>query len=143
MESLIVFIIFIVFSIIRSLGGNGHRQPHRGPVAPPPFGRPIRPGSPGRVGESKPVAVPASRSPLDIPDLYNYSAETVSTPAAGKRQKERLAGQRETGREKPADHAVKRVKQPTVQFDEDAVVMGVIYAEILGPPRAKRPYGRR
>jgi hypothetical protein len=144
-ETLIIFIIFIVFSAIRSLGGQGQRPPGR-PMPPVmhPGRTPVRPPQ-QQIPKQKEVTLPRyveqAYEPYDNP-IYRSKTElpVELRPAT----RERLPKQAETKAILPEGLICAEAGQvQTLTWNHNSVVAGVIFAEILGPPRAKRPWSPR
>lgn len=141
MESLVVFLIFIVFSVLRSLGESGQQRrgrtmppgypriPGRPPVPrvqpPPPVRRqPALQEEPRRVATSKrAVKVDVSEEPAVMPPVQ---PEPVS---------------KENDLKKPVASPAKTIP---FKLDGDTVLMGIVLSEVLGEPKArKKQYFRR
>jgi len=70
----------------------------------------------------------------ELPTAYNYLTEKQA----------KLQRQSEPMRKKTPDLQVQKVDEKATRgtFSQDEVVNGLIMAEILGPPRAKKPHAR-
>ncbi|MCW3489336.1 hypothetical protein [Dethiobacter alkaliphilus] len=145
MESLIIFIIFIVFSVLRSLGESQQKQKGRGPVSPP--ARPVRPGRP---------LAPSPR-PIDQTQEYeDWVLETDSAPTEDFEpepvrkkpvRKKQPKAAKEQLRPAPAeiDHYAINLQDEdgSLQMDQQILVQGIIFSEVLGAPRSKKPWRPR
>ena len=146
MESLIIFLIFIVFSVLRSLGESQQKQQGRGPTAPK---RPVRPNR---------QDVP---SPMDLPKMFRemlmepeqkdrqeqleqktvveeeYRPETVMP-----KEKKPVRRQIVTKRVEPEvdeNYAIRVLDEDgSLPVDKQTLIQGIIFAEVLGAPRAKK-----
>jgi hypothetical protein len=139
MESLIIFVIFIVFSLLRSLGGQQpQKQPGRPGVPPgPPLPRPVRPVRPVPP-LARPETVPGGFYPLEfeaVPSTAWPEAEPSVDicPEAPPVREERP----------PACEATGAWESSLLQMDGEALLQGVVFAEILGPPRSRRRWQYR
>lgn len=146
METLVIFAIFIIFSVIRSLGGQGQRPPGR-PMPPvmTPGRAPARPivRPPQQVSkqreETPPRYVEQAYVPYDNP-IYRSKNELPDELRPAK--KERIPKKAEAIL--PAGLICAEAGQvKTLIWNQNSVVAGVIFAEILGPPRAKNPWRPR
>lgn len=127
MESLIVFLIFIVFSVLRSLGGDGKRPPARGPAVPPV--RPLRPVRPVPSGTRE-------LHPYDITGQYGrHGDEKTMVPSVDVVQEK---GKHAAAGARPMIARVESDREYTPSLSEENVLMGVIFSEILAPPKAVR-----
>jgi len=142
-ETLVIFAIFIIFSVIRSLGGQGQRPPGR-PMPPvmQPVRAPVRPPQqqiPKQREEAPPRYVEQAYVPYDNP-IYRSKNELPLELRPAK--KERLPKKAEAIL--PEGLICTEAGQvQTLNWNQNSVVAGVIFAEILGPPRAKRPWSPR
>ncbi|UUZ85507.1 hypothetical protein LJK88_19470 [Paenibacillus sp. P26] len=147
---LVVILYIVLSSILRSVrpaqSGRGSTAPGRPAKGMPPFGGGGM-GWPGRSAEprmSKASPSPRREAPSAKPSPSPAmkaapTAESVQTAAAGHGHEERLkVSAQPSERSKPAAGAG---TSPGLLNPEDAS-RGVLWAEILGPPRAKRPYRR-
>ncbi|MGG2199320.1 MULTISPECIES: hypothetical protein [Paenibacillus] len=159
---IVVAIVFFVFSSLFKQMKQGNSAKPQSPGKPvssmPPFGgggsgwpkgsdaRPMRKAAPGQ-----PQAASAERADTrghaNKPPVIRESAErqaAAEDPYAAQRERRerplavgRGLGERVTGGAGAAEPA----SAPGPLRPEDAA-LGVLWAEILGPPRAKRPYRR-
>lgn len=140
MESLIIFIIFIVFSVLRSLGGQGQRPPGQGPGVPP-----VRPARPVRPVRPVPPLTRPERLP---PEYADWVLEAETQDAEAKRSFQPVtplepAPQRAESRAKAQPDGEERAvpeKKQRFQPGADSLLQGIVFAEVLGPPRIKKPW---
>lgn len=155
MEILIFVLIFIVISVIRQMGGQSRNQQQRGsqeqkrPFAPRSPKRPVEPLS--WEDYPLPPEVEEERYPgKELPDpweLKEHPAERTTET------RERETKERKDGLEYPArppkrrETAKKNVSQgrqgPSLSLQKHRVVEGIIWSEILSPPRARKPFLRQ
>lgn len=137
MEGLIIFILFVVFQLVKSLGGAATR-PGAGPISPP-----VRPVPPAR-----PV------TPLPRPQAWPPQYDNVPITYDEPPKRDLAKSQREIGIERKTAEPAQNKKESyavfrsgehdgVLQLDGDAVVLGVIFSEVLGAPRAKRPWQQK
>lgn len=149
METLVIFIIFIVFSAIRTLGGQGQRPPGRPmpPVMQPgrtPARPPVRPRQqvPKQIEETPPRYTEQAYEPYDNPIYRSKTALPVEL-----RPEKKVSLPKKPEREAAILPEGLICAEPgqiqTLNWNQNSVVAGVIFAEILGPPRAKRPWSPR
>lgn len=134
MEGLLIFIIFIVFQLVKSMGGAA-RPPGTGPISPPvqPM-RPARPGTP----LPRPHAWPPQYD--NVPITYDEPPESQTTEPERETRKKPKAAETTQGK---AEYTVFRSAESdegVLRLEADAVVLGVIFSEVLGAPRAKKPW---
>jgi hypothetical protein len=141
LETLILFLIFIVFSVVRSLGRQQTRQ-QPGPQRPMPPGMPRHPQVPQQPRR------PERRVPLPQAEPVFEQEYETRKPVVRLRPPERPAlpdsmPEYERPWEKPiADLHYAQYKTEDREFDlrldSDSVLLGVIFSEVLGQPRARR-----
>jgi len=135
MEELIFFIIFIIFSFLRSLGGR--QKP----------GHPARPATPpGWPGS----ALPHQRQPVPHPSLgksYAPGQKLVRRPAAPYLPDSAvvLKEEQEPVQElsQVAAPAAAEERESFFQLDRETVLLGLVFSEILREPRARHRQYRR
>lgn len=131
-----MFIIFVVLQLVKSLGGAPGR-PGTGPMSPPV--QPMRPARPG---------TPLPRPHHPWPPQYDNVPITYDQHPASKTaepEREKRKGPKAT---EPAQHMVESYSvfqgaendKGVLRLDADTVVLGVIFSEVLGTPRAKQPW---
>ncbi len=141
METLIIFLIFIVFTVVRSLGGQGRQQP-------PPRRQHVPPGLPGqpqrRVPQppqpvfdqdfeyQKPMVRlrPPERKPESPPVLQ----EPERKPATVSERQRRFRQRQDAAYTIQSD----QIGQLDLQLSPESVLLGVVFSEVLGKPRARR-----
>lgn len=143
MESLIVFLIFIVFSILRSLGESNRQRQGRYPLPGPPQ-RPGRPPLPREhplpPTRRQPAMVEVPREPaakkavrVVVPEESRVVIPVQAEPVK-KEKKEDVPGQ-----------AAAQEEIPAFNLDANSVLLGIVFSELLGEPRARKkqlPYRR-
>jgi hypothetical protein len=142
METLIIFLIFIVFSVLKSLGGEAKRPPGRAPGRPPghfpgmPPGHPVRPVRPGRPVPplQRPEAVPPEY--LDMLFKQPNEQQEAKPVIATKRNDHEIAAKLEISRDGPDDTAL-------IDLDSQTLLQSIVFAEVLGPPKSKKPWQYR
>lgn len=140
MEGIVIFIIFIVFSVLRSLGESQQKQQGRGRgPASPPVRRPVRTG--------RPVTPRPFGLPQEYEDLVLEAEPVPEEEQEPVRKKPTL--RKSVIKDRPVlsddvHYAIKtREGVASLQFDEQALVQGFIFSEVLGAPRAKKPWHPR
>jgi len=132
MEELIFFIIFIIFSALRSLvegrqktGQKPGSKPAGLPV--PPVPRPPR--SPLRV----------EKLPLEVPEVIFPTVE-IKKAAAPKAE---MPPVQATLPESAAKDGTVANQERLLRPQASTLLQGIVYAEVLGSPRAKRGWKSR
>ena len=140
MEGIVIFIIFIVFSVLRSLGESQQKQQQRGrgPASPPV--RPVRPGRP----------VAPNPRPYDMPAGYDdFVLERESAPKEEREPQKAPTLRKQVKLERPTLAADKhyairqQVSGMSLKMNQESLVQGIIFSEVLGAPRAKKPWRPR
>jgi hypothetical protein len=135
------FIVVIVLGIIYSLFFR--KSPlERRPNRMPDFGG----GGPSRTGESRPPDARNNR----LPDIEANQLPGRQTPSPGLRQQplsqaDPMLTQRSSILQEKADAEVPRITAEhygAEGLNRDDLSRAVLWAEILGPPRARRPHRR-
>lgn len=151
-------LIFIVIGIISSLfnkaKGNGQEQQKRRPVRP--VGKPEvmkmpaetkhkpkpvpRPASPRSVQQAPVQAKSTTVQVNDMQKVYQERKQQAETADSRQRTASsgRLTANTDSGRLRKAEAST----EPSFQFepDQDRLIEGLIWAEVLGKPRSKKPY---
>ncbi len=140
METLIIFLIFIVFTVVRSLGGQGRQQPPTRRQVPPGL-----PGQPQRRVPQPPQPVfdqdfeyqkpmvrlrPPERKPESSPVLRESERKPATVSERQRRFKQR----------EDAAYTIhsEQIEQLDLQLSPESVLLGVVFSEVLGKPRARR-----
>ncbi|MBS3887238.1 MAG: hypothetical protein KGZ41_03900 [Dethiobacter sp.] len=130
MENLIIFIIFIIFSALRSLAESRQKTGQR---AGRPAGLPM---------------TPAPRPPRSPLPAGNFPPEYLEVIFDAKEAKKQEAS-------KAVLPPVQTVLEPAMKagavFNQEQLfqpqaanlLRGIVYAEVFGPPRAKKPWKQR
>ncbi len=136
MENLIIFVIFIIVSVIRSLGSRG-QAPMARPM-PPVMPRGATSVRPQQAPKQKKVAVPRySEHELDL--LASSHRSVTELPA-----KKESSPNRDKGITQPKIFQSTETKIPQEEKTrQNPLVAGIIYSEILGAPRARKPWSPR
>lgn len=151
-------LIFIVIGILSSLfnkaKGNGQDQQKRRPARP--VGKPEvmnmpaetkykpkpapRPASPRPAQQTPVQAKPTAVQVNDVQKVYQERKQEAVTTESRQRAASsgRLTANTEPGRLRRAEAST----EPSFQFepDQDRLIEGLIWAEVLGKPRSKKPY---
>ena len=137
METLIIFLIFIVFSVIRSMGRQGQQQ--SAPRMPVPPGLPRQPQMPPQPHRPQrrvptPQAEPAFNQEYDKPVVRLRPPERPPLP---KPESKERAWESPIADLHYAQHKVED-REFDLRLDSDSVLLGVVFSEVLGQPRARR-----
>ena len=148
---IILFILIgLISSIFNKVKGNGQDNQNQRPQ------RPVRPASPP-VEMSRPAETEPEREPRptfserstnalnDIQKVYLERKQHAEKAPSEPRNSER--GRLSIGNTSPRSRLPLEKSEPAIDFkpDRDNLIEGIIWSEILGKPRAKKPYsaGRR
>lgn len=105
--------------------GGGHQRP---PGSPPQKGVPMR-IPPAKQEQPRPIP-----QPIVVEERVEEKAYAAEPPISPVPRKLREAT--------PVDPAVATAPQPTQSLSREELARAVMWAEILGPPRARRPHRR-
>jgi hypothetical protein len=137
----IIILIWIVSSVFNGLSGQQKKKP-----STPPFPIPPKPGNLGQEPvrqEPRPEVRQTRRErPVAEPKLVQETVlekseerSTVARRNALEKEMKRL--QQQYNKQKDGNFSNKQ------NFNKNKVVDGIIWSEILGPPRAKKPFSRK
>jgi hypothetical protein len=157
MEKLIVFIIFAVLSVLRTRAENHAKKPPQKKTTPAArrrldrsFEQPLRKLEQAlqeaRSALSVQVERPQQTQSLGDKRKDKFAGEGVSlehpVPAARETVSQAAAPPLQTTVPAPAKPAAVRLQRSFLQ-DKEEVLRGLVYAEILGPPKALRHFRRQ
>ncbi|WP_461480250.1 hypothetical protein [Paenibacillus sp. PvR052] len=145
----ILVIIYIVISTFTKNKKGRAEQPDKPnrPARPAPGGMPSfggdGPGLPKRTKERQgPMAAPPAENRAIVPQEIRQEPAPAQAPRPERMQRSRSTPQTQaSGLRRPS---VRQQSPVTASFrpTPEDLARGVLWAEILGPPRAKRPYRR-
>jgi hypothetical protein len=151
-------IIFIVIGILSSLfnkaKGNGKDQQHRRPVrpagkpvvmnVPPETKREPRPAPrPVQTRPARHMPVKAEQRTSQATDIQKvYEERKQQADITENRQRPAVSGRLSSDADSGRLRRTKEKPEYSFQFepDQDRLIEGLIWAEVLGKPRSKKPY---
>lgn len=131
MENLIIFIIFIIFSVLRSLAENKQKAGQRPGGKPAGLPMPPVPRPPRTLLRPESIA-------SEYPEVFLHAKETKLEGASG-------------AWEPPVQLVPEPTRKHSATFKQDQLfqpqaatfLQGIVYAEVLGLSRAKKPWKYR
>ncbi|MBW8348156.1 hypothetical protein K0H71_01705 [Bacillus sp. IITD106] len=157
MEQFLLFLLIAIVSFIfkrKSDTNQQKQQEHRELRMPPPVARPIQTYQEDAEETVKPMQevfpdLSKARSLKEAADiLINRTESTVNKKQEELMKKmEELKAEEENHRAKvkvikKIDDDIKHEQKPEFQFQSNDILKGIVMSEVLGPPRALRPYDR-
>ena len=132
MQGLAAFVIFIVVSLLRAVAESQKKTAGQRPGAPPPV-NPLRP--------PRPVVPEPQRSKVQSTNgmyLTTFEADVPVDVSMMRQERSQSSTAMQT-----VDKIAPAKEKPRLRFEQNDVVKGVIFAEVLGRPRAFKPWVRR
>ncbi|MBS4194727.1 hypothetical protein [Lederbergia citri] len=154
MEQILLFLLIAALSFIFKRKGRANEQQQREHRMPPPIARPIQTYNEDAEDTVKPIQevfpeLTKARNLQEAADIFINKAQ----PSVNKKQEELMKKMEELKAEeekhrarvkviKQSDQEIKHEQIPEFQFQANDILKGIVMSEVLGSPRALRPYDR-